>query len=69
METVECKKVRVSLVRHIGAAAVPCVEEGDGVAAGDVIGLAPEKALGVNVHASITGTVTEVNDKFVEITA
>lgn len=62
-------RVKVSLVRHIGAPAVPCVSLGDTVSLGDVVGCAAENALSVNVHASISGRVTAVTDKFVEITA
>lgn len=62
-------RVRISLVRHIGAPAVSCVSVGDTVSLGDVVGRAAENALSVNVHASVSGRVTAVTDKYVEITA
>ncbi len=63
----ETKTVRIPLAQNIGAAAVPCVSEGDEVKVGDVIATAPEGALGVNVHASISGTVTAVGQKYIKI--
>ena len=52
-------EVRIPLQMHIGAPARAVVAVGDRVEAGQVIGAAPE-GLGVAVHASISGTVTEV---------
>ena len=54
-------EVRIPLQQHIGAPASPTVQVGQRVAVGDVIGSAPE-GLGVAIHASIAGTVTEVGD-------
>ena len=68
-ETVECKKVRVPLDRYIGAPAKAVVSVGDTVECGQIIGEFSEKALSVNVHASIGGKVTVVNDKFIEISS
>lgn len=62
------KKVRIALNRHIGASAIVCVSEGDKVSFGSIIGKAAENALSVNVHASVSGTVTAVGNNFVEIT-
>ena len=67
-ETVSCKKVRVPLDRYIGAPAKATVAVGDEVTCGQIIGSFSDKALSVNVHASMGGKVTVVNDKFVEIT-
>ena len=39
------------------------------VTEGQVIGRVDEGKLGVNTHASIRGTVMEVNDRFVTIKA
>lgn len=63
----ETESVKIPLSQHLGAPAVPCVKEGDEVKRGDVIGLAKENALSVNVHASISGTVTSVSEKYVKI--
>ena len=65
---VAAKKVKIMLSQSIGAPAVCCVNKGDTVKVGDVIANAPEK-LGTAVHASIDGTVTEVNEKYVVIAA
>ena len=59
--------VKILLSQHLGAPAVPCVSEGDEVKRGDVIARVPEKALGVNIHASINGKVTVVNSKYIKI--
>lgn len=59
--------VKIPLSQHIGAPAVAVVKEGDTVNRGDVIAAAKEGALSVNIHASISGKVTAVNDKFVRI--
>ncbi|MBQ9115808.1 MAG: SLBB domain-containing protein [Clostridia bacterium] len=66
-DNVSVKKVRVPLDRFIGASAKACVSEGDRVKTGALIGQAAEKALSVNVHASIDGRVNAVTDKFIEI--
>lgn len=53
--------VRIPLHQHTGAPAVAQVRPGDAVKAGDLIGEIPEGALGARVHASLAGTVTEVD--------
>jgi Na+-translocating ferredoxin:NAD+ oxidoreductase RnfC subunit len=52
--------VRIPLHQHTGAPAVARVRPGDAVKAGDLIGEIPEGALGARVHASLSGTVTDV---------
>lgn len=68
-ELVKADKVKIMLSQSIGAPSLAAVKEGDKVKAGDVVGAAPEGKLGVAVHASIDGTVTQVSDKFVVISA
>ena len=65
-EVVDMKKVRIPLSQHIGAPAVPVVQAGDKVERGQMIA-EPGKGLSVAIHASISGTVTEVGEKFVVI--
>lgn len=65
-EVVEAKKVRIMLSQHIGAPAAAVVKKGDKVERGQMIA-EPGKGLSVAIHASISGTVTEVNNKFVVI--
>ena len=60
----QLEEVRIPLKQHIGAPAEATVAVGARVAVGDEIGRAPE-GLGVAIHASVAGTVTEVNDHVV----
>lgn len=60
-------KVRVLFSQHIGAPAVCAVSKGDNVTRGQIIANAAE-GLSVPVHATICGKVTDVTDKYMEIT-
>lgn len=60
-------KVRIYYSQHIGAPAVCAVQKGDSVSRGQVIANAAE-GLSVPVHASVNGTVTDINEKYIEIT-
>lgn len=60
-------EVRIATRQHVGAPAVPSVQVGDKVQAGQLIGTIPENSLGATIHASISGTVTDVSDAFVVI--
>jgi len=62
-------KVRILMAQHIGAPCAPAVKEGQKVEKGAVVGDVPADKLGCPVHASISGTVTKVNAKYVEIQA
>jgi Na+-translocating ferredoxin:NAD+ oxidoreductase RnfC subunit len=68
-ETVSATFVRIPLGQRIGAPATACVTVGQRVRAGDVIGTAADGKLGVQVHASINGTVVETDGKSVCIRA
>lgn len=57
--------VEIPLSQHIGAPAVPTVAAGDQVTAGQIIAEAPENALSVPMHASISGVVEKVTDRIV----
>lgn len=61
--------VRISLRQHIGTPSQPLVSPGEQVIRGQLIGSIPEKALGANIHASITGTVTTVSQSEIIISA
>ncbi len=65
-EVVDMEKVRILLSQHIGAPAVAIVKAGDKVERGQMIA-EPGKGLSTAIHASISGTVVEVNDKYVVI--
>lgn len=64
-------KVEILLKQHVGAPSVPTVKVGDTVSRGDTIAVRPVKdgkpALGVDHHASISGTVTAVDDLLIRI--
>ena len=66
-ELLEPKTVKILLIQHIGALAKAEVQVGEFVTVGQVIGRVDSKQLGVNLHASIEGTVVDVNEKFVTI--
>ena len=54
--------VVIPLKQHLGAPSEAKVKVGDKVSLGDLIGGIPDGALGANIHASINGEITEVND-------
>lgn len=59
--------VYIELKQHVGAPASAIVKVGDKVKVGDIIAQTPENALGTTMHASINGTVKEINSRFVII--
>ena len=65
-EVVDIKKVRIMLSQHIGAPAKAIVKVGDVVERGQMIA-EPGNGLSVAIHASISGKVTDVSEKFVVI--
>ncbi len=67
-ESFSTETVKIPLLQHIGAPAIACIKEGDTVKKGDVIALAKDGALSVNIHASLDGKITAVNEKFIRIT-
>ncbi|MCM1064771.1 MAG: SLBB domain-containing protein [Eubacterium sp.] len=60
-------KVKILTSQHIGAPAVPTVETGAKVKAGDMIAK-PGNGLSVAIHASMDGIVREVTEKYIVIT-
>lgn len=60
-------KVELRLRQHVGAPSLPIVKEGQSVQTGQLIAVIPDNALGANLHASITGIVTEVTDCYISI--
>ncbi len=68
-ESPEIRFVRLPLVMHIGAPSIPAVKAGDHVEKGQLVAGIPEAKLGARVHASISGTVSAVTDKYIEIKA
>ena len=63
----EVSSVKIPLRMHIGAPAVPVVSQGQQVNRGELIADIKEGALGAKIHASISGTVTAVNNDSITI--
>ncbi len=61
------KKVRITFDQNIGAPAKAVVKAGEKVSVGQVIADVDEKALGLPIHASISGTVSDANEHFIII--
>ena len=59
------RRVEIPLKMHIGAPAQPVVAVGDHVEEGALIARCPDNALGASVHASLSGTVTAVDERIV----
>ena len=64
---VDPQVVGINLKDHVGAPAVPLVQAGDHVDAGQKIADIKEGALGATVHASISGTVESVQFNVITI--
>lgn len=63
------RSVRIPLLQHLGAPCRAVVKAGQTLKEGDLVGEVPDGALGARIHASISGRVTEVNEKWVKIAA
>jgi len=59
--------VYIAKSQHVGAPAIPVVTVGDHVNAGQLIGKIPENSLGATIHASISGTVVEIENDFIAV--
>lgn len=59
----QVKRVKILFSQHIGAPAVPLAVQGDYIERGEVLAQAGQ-GLSVNIHASVSGRVLELNDKF-----
>ena len=58
-------EVFIPLQQHVGSPAKAVVSIGDKVKCGQLIGLCDQKTLGANIHASIDGTIIEIEDKII----
>ena len=67
MDVLPVNTVKIPLKMHIGAPSTPVVQKGQQVQKGQLIADIPEKALGAKIHASITGTVTDITADAIEI--
>ena len=68
-QEIKAKRLTISLSQHIGAPATPIVKKGDKVVANQMIASPKENALSVGIHSPINGTVAQVTDKNIIITA
>jgi len=60
-------KVKIPLQQHIGKSAEALIKKGEVVEEGQIIGKVPDGELGANIHASISGKIKEVTDKYILI--
>ncbi len=67
-EQIKPKKLKIALSQHIGAPSVPVVKKGDKLEANQMIAAGMDNALSVAVHTPYSGTVTDINAKFITIT-
>ena len=60
---VKVKRLIIPLSQHIGAPGEAVVKKGDKVTGGQLIAKPKDDALSVGIHASLSGTVTDVTPK------
>ncbi|HCT4952236.1 TPA: SLBB domain-containing protein [Citrobacter freundii] len=60
-------KTTLLLRQHIGASAIPCVEQGECVVRGQCVADVSSGALGAPVHASIDGIVSEITEQSITV--
>jgi len=65
LKELEPSAVKIPLKQHIGQPSTPVVRPGESVTCGQLIGALPDGSLGANIHASISGTVTRVDQSIV----
>jgi Na+-translocating ferredoxin:NAD+ oxidoreductase RnfC subunit len=63
----EIPEVKIMIRQNVGAAPEVIVAVGDHVEAGQMIGRIPEGKLSAPIHASISGTVTDISPEFITI--
>ncbi len=66
-EKIKINRVKIPFQQHIGKPAKAKVQKGEKVEEGQMIGNVPEDELGANIHASISGIVSGVTEKFILI--
>ncbi|MDR2643218.1 MAG: SLBB domain-containing protein [Planctomycetaceae bacterium] len=60
-------RVVIPLKQHIGAPATPIVKQGSKITKGDLIATKKESVLGANIHASISGKITNIANDTITI--
>jgi len=66
-EKLKAGEVKILTKQHIGAKAVPIIQEGDRVKESDIVAKVDDNVLGANIHASITGIAVKVTEDFIVI--
>lgn len=61
------KRVYISFSQHVGKPALPVLNQGDQVKIGDIVAQTAPDALGTTMHASISGVIEEITEKWVVI--
>ncbi|MGL6199177.1 MAG: 4Fe-4S dicluster domain-containing protein [Lachnospiraceae bacterium] len=64
---IEPEVVQIPLKQHIGSPAVPVKNIGDTVRGGELIARTIEKGLSANIHASMSGLISDITDHYIEI--
>lgn len=64
-QEIKVSRVNIPLRQHIGKSAAPIVSVGENVVKGQLIAEVSYEDMGANIHASISGKVTEINDNIV----
>jgi hypothetical protein len=67
VKNITCKDVSIAMSQHVGVPAVPVVKAGQQVNAGDLIAEISGDSFGSNIHSSINGVVTGINDRFINV--
>lgn len=67
LERVTTDKVKIFLSQHIGKPALPIVKIGEDVSEGQRIAEVGREEFGANVHASINGMVSKIENTYIEI--
>jgi Na+-translocating ferredoxin:NAD+ oxidoreductase RnfC subunit len=66
-KNISVDEVKIPLQQHIGMPTKAIVKKGETVKEGQMIGKIPDGELGANVHASINGKISGINEKFILI--
>ena len=66
-KNLDIKSVKISLRQHIGAPSEVVINIGDRVTKGQLIARMPQKALGINIHSSIDGEITQIDENYITI--
>jgi Na+-translocating ferredoxin:NAD+ oxidoreductase RnfC subunit len=66
-KNISVDEVKIPLQQHIGMPTQAIVKKGETVKESQMIGKIPEGELGANIHASINGKISGINEKFILI--